>query len=95
MNRILLAFAATTAILAWGSLSPNSAQASPLNALKSLQLATEGLELTQNVQLCFYLDGWNGPGFYRCGYQHRRGLGWHGTIDSRLHNRRESRRGVR
>ena len=31
-----------------------------------------------NVAICFYLDGWNGPGFYDCGYRHRRGHGWHG-----------------
>jgi hypothetical protein len=30
------------------------------------------------VAICFYLDGWNGPGFYECGYRHRRGHGWHG-----------------
>jgi hypothetical protein len=46
-------------------------------------------------QYCFYLDGWNGPGFYRCGWHRRRGLGWHGAQDSRVHTRRESRRGTR
>jgi hypothetical protein len=30
------------------------------------------------VAICFYIDGWNGPGFYECGYRHRRGHGWHG-----------------
>lgn len=30
------------------------------------------------VAICFYLDGWNGPGFYECGYRYRRGHGWHG-----------------
>jgi hypothetical protein len=27
---------------------------------------------------CFYPDGWNGPGFYWCGYAYRRGFGWGG-----------------
>jgi hypothetical protein len=27
---------------------------------------------------CFYADGWRGPGWYRCGYRLRRGLGWGG-----------------
>ncbi|MEZ5855775.1 MAG: hypothetical protein R3D67_13900 [Hyphomicrobiaceae bacterium] len=27
---------------------------------------------------CFYLDGWHGPGWYRCGWHHRRGYGWGG-----------------
>ena len=101
MRRIQLALAAAALVFAAGS-----AQASPLNALRGTQLAVDGIELTQNVQYCFYLDGWRGPGFYRCGFRHRRGLGWHGTIDSRqvrrhgprdsrVHTRRESWRGVR
>jgi hypothetical protein len=28
---------------------------------------------------CFYFDGWHGPGWYRCGYAFRRGLGWGGV----------------
>lgn len=92
MRPIQLALAAATALV----LAAGSAQASPLNALRGTQLAVDGIEVTQNVQqYCFYLDGWNGPGFYRCGWHRRRGLGWHGTIDSRVHNRRESRRGTR
>jgi hypothetical protein len=31
-----------------------------------------------NVALCFYLDGWNGPGMYDCGFRYNRGHGWHG-----------------
>ena len=27
---------------------------------------------------CWYDDGWRGPGWYRCGFQLRRGLGWGG-----------------
>lgn len=28
---------------------------------------------------CFYGNGWHGPGWYRCGYAFRRGLGWGGV----------------
>jgi hypothetical protein len=28
---------------------------------------------------CFYFDGWNGAGWYRCGFAQRRGLGWGGV----------------
>lgn len=28
---------------------------------------------------CFYIDGWHGPGWYRCGFAWRRGLGWGGV----------------
>ena len=27
---------------------------------------------------CWYDDGWQGPGWYWCGYQDRRGFGWGG-----------------
>lgn len=27
---------------------------------------------------CFYFDGWHGAGWYRCGFAHRRNLGWGG-----------------
>ena len=27
---------------------------------------------------CWYEDGWRGQGWYRCGYEHRFGLGWGG-----------------
>ena len=104
MRPIQLALAAATAVV----LAAGSAQASPLNAVRGPQIAAEGIQLTQNVQqYCFYLDGWNGPGFYRCGWHRRRGLGWHGSADSRdvrrdhgrrdsrWHTRGESRRGDR
>jgi hypothetical protein len=28
---------------------------------------------------CFYFNGWHGPGWYRCGFASRRGLGWGGV----------------
>ena len=105
MRPIQLALVAATVLLAAGT-----AQASPLNALRGAQIAADGIEVTQNVQeYCFYLDGWRGPGFYRCGFRNRRGLGWHGRADSRevrrdrehsrrdsrFHSRWESRRGIR
>ena len=29
---------------------------------------------------CFYENGWNGPGFYWCGYAWRHGWGWGGPV---------------
>jgi hypothetical protein len=29
---------------------------------------------------CWYDAGWRGPGWYRCGYALRRGLGWGGAV---------------
>ena len=40
------------------------------------------LEQTQWIyggrQYCFYFNGWHGAGYYWCGYQFRRGVGWGG-----------------
>jgi hypothetical protein len=30
-------------------------------------------------QFCFYIDAWNGPGWYRCGYAWRQGIGFGGV----------------
>lgn len=30
-------------------------------------------------RFCFYFNGWHGPGWYRCGFAFRRGLGWGGV----------------
>jgi hypothetical protein len=50
----------------------------------SVRSAADELSLTQ-VQFrfgghrhCWYARGWNGPGWYWCGYHHRRGYGWGG-----------------
>jgi hypothetical protein len=40
--------------------------------------AIDQIDITEAVALCFYIDGWNGPGLYQCGYRMRRGFGWHG-----------------
>lgn len=90
MRRFILTCASTAAILAAGSLVTTNANAAPLGG----SISTEGLNMTENVAWCFYPLGWNGPGWYRCGWQHRRGQGWHGPRDSSYHNRRESRRGT-
>ena len=50
---------------------------------------TNQLNMIEQVALCFYVDGWNGPGMYECGYRHRRGEGWHGRREER---REEGRR---
>jgi hypothetical protein len=95
MRKFLLAFAAASAVLMTGSLAPNSANAAPLSTPTGVGLALDGIQMTENVAWCFYPNGWNGPGFYRCGWHRRHGQGWHGARDSRHHSKRESRRGER
>lgn len=35
--------------------------------------------VVEGHRYCFYFDGWHGPGWYRCGFAFRRGLGWGGV----------------
>jgi hypothetical protein len=50
----------------------------PMSQIKKAQFIFGGRNF------CWYADGWQGPGFYWCGYAHRQGLGfgggegWHG-----------------
>lgn len=81
MRRFLMTFTAAAAVLTTGALLPNAAQATPMGTPTGLQLALDGMSPIQNVAVCFYADGWNGPGLYECGYRHRTGQGWHGRRD--------------
>ena len=71
---VLLA-AAGFAVITAGSLTSSRANAMP-NGLPAA--AIDQIDITEAVALCFYIDGWNGPGLYQCGYRMRRGFGWHG-----------------
>lgn len=75
MRKFLMTAAAGAAMLAAGSLSAS--------AMTPGMPSTDGINPVSNVALCFYIDGWNGPGMYECGYRHRRGHGWHGKRDTR------------
>jgi hypothetical protein len=97
MRPVLLTVAAAAVIVTTASLAPNGVQAIPLGALASMPLAVE-LAPIEKVAQCFYVDGWNGPGLYRCGYRFRRGEGWYGRREERREfreERREERRGER
>jgi hypothetical protein len=78
MNRLVLTLTAAATVLAAGSLVPSRVEASPLSASMDAKLAIEALAPIENVALCFYVDGWNGPGLYECGFRRRQGMGWHG-----------------
>jgi hypothetical protein len=98
MNHLLLTLTAAATVLASGSLVPSRVEASPLSASIGANLANEARGPIENVAICFYVDGWNGPGLYECGYRHRRGEGWHGRRDGDArhgHDVDRSRRGDR
>jgi hypothetical protein len=65
MKKSLLAFAAAMALATAASVSmPSKAEAQVF--------------VYEGARYCFYFDGWHGPGWYRCGYRLRTGLGWGG-----------------
>jgi hypothetical protein len=76
MHRMLLTGAAALAILTTASVMPNGAAAIPRSGLTEVPLALEQVNPIEKVALCFYLDGWNGPGLYECGYRRRYGEGF-------------------
>jgi hypothetical protein len=76
MHRLFLTGTAAVAALTTASLIPNRAAAIPLSGLADIPSALEQVEPIEKAALCFYLDGWNGPGLYQCGYRHRRGEGF-------------------
>jgi len=76
MYRLLLTATAAAAILTTASLMPNCAAAIPLGAQTDLPVALEEINPIEKAALCFYIDGWNGPGLYECGYRRRYGEGF-------------------
>jgi hypothetical protein len=86
MRKFGLSFAIAAALGA-GALMTAPAQAAPVPAglASTLNTASIAPSLVEKAQFiwggrnyCFYLDGWHGPGWYWCGYSHRRGYGWGG-----------------
>ena len=94
MHRFLLSLSAA-AVLTAGVLVSNSASATPLSAATGLRLVIDTMDQVENVAICFYIDGWNGPGLYDCGYRHRHGKGWHGRRDGHNAQGRVDDRGRR
>lgn len=76
MYRLRLSGAAAIAILMTAPVIPNCAAAIPLGGAANIPLALEQVNPIENVALCFYFDGWNGPGLYQCGYRRRYGEGF-------------------
>jgi hypothetical protein len=76
MYRLLLTGTAAMAVLMTASVIPNCAAAIPLGGLADIPLALEQVNPIEKAALCFYFDGWNGPGLYQCGYRRRFGEGF-------------------
>ena len=84
MRRIGLTLTAAVVLIACGTLA-DRIQAAPV-APEGLRAALGSLDIVEKAQVfvwhgrryCWYDDGWQGPGFYWCGYARRHGLGWGG-----------------
>jgi len=77
--------AAAGALAVTGMLSSGAAQAGVFGGADAIRDASEVGTLVEPVQFifggaeyCWYPDGWHGPGWYRCGFAYRVGLGWGG-----------------
>ena len=74
---------ATTAALALGASNGHAMSINIGAGLKPALDATDVIQKTavyivEGRRYCFYFDGWHGAGWYRCGFAHRRNLGWGG-----------------
>jgi hypothetical protein len=89
MRKHCLALTATLAVVGVMIGGRSHAAVIDLNALQAAadepaadELA--GVELVQFTwrgrPYCWYYTGWRGPGWYRCGFRWRRGLGWGGPV---------------
>lgn len=102
MRNLPIALVAASALVAGTGLLAGQTAATPI-APSGVVAGTDAASLLQNVQFyifggrryCWYDSGWNGPGWYWCGYAYRRGLGWGGGYGWHGwggHERREFRR---
>jgi hypothetical protein len=85
MRKVVLAFTAATSLVATGTLLSTPASAGPFARPDGIRLSASSVDLAEAVQFfwegrryCWYDDGWQGPGFYWCGYRWHRGFGWGG-----------------
>jgi hypothetical protein len=85
MRTFLIAAAAATAAMAMGAAAPANAFTLPGGG--GLSGAGAAVNIVDDAQVmvyrgrryCFYINGWNGPGWYRCGYAWRSGFGFGGV----------------
>jgi hypothetical protein len=80
MRRLTLAVAAGALLVA----TQANAGSFPVNKLTGAetgfvdQVAVR-VYVHEGRRYCFYFEGWHGPGWYRCGFAWRRGIGWGGV----------------
>lgn len=82
MRKFAITIAAATAFIVGTLIICANVSAAPIVAPGT----TENMNVVERVQFiwlghnyCWYDGGWNGPGWYWCGYGSRRGYGWGGA----------------
>jgi len=100
MHKFVFMVAAAAGLVACGTLIGGGVEAAPISAPHAIRTAVGSLEMIENVQFifggrryCWYDDGWQGLGWYWCGYRWRSGLGWGGGEG--WHGWRDGQRGGR
>ena len=80
-------FVFVAASMSAGTFGMMTAQAAPFAVAGKLGAAANRLSLIEKTQFifeekeyCWYDHGWNGPGWYWCGYATREGFGWGGRL---------------
>lgn len=98
MRNLIIAGATMAAFVAGGTLMAGSAEATA-GTFGGIRMAADSLGIIAKSQYihmgrrhCWYADGWQGPGWYWCGYNWRHGLGWGGPAGWRGWVWREERR---
>src|SRR5258708_9158876 len=82
MNSVAVGVVAISGMLAMGQ-----AQAAVQGGANAMRTAAENGAIIEQAQFFlggrnygWYDDGWQGPGWYWCGYAHRVGFGWGGGV---------------
>jgi hypothetical protein len=86
MRKLITGLATLSALAAGLTMIGSRAEAAAIPSPGGLRAAIDTIALTETVQLyvfggrryCWYDDGWQGPGWYWCGYRWREGIGWGG-----------------
>jgi hypothetical protein len=86
-HKFAFTVAATAGLVACGTLVGGGVEAAPITAPHAIRTAVDALAMIDDVQFvfggrryCWYDDGWQGSGWYWCGYpwRLRLGGGWNG-----------------
>jgi hypothetical protein len=87
MKKLRMTIFAVGALAIGGMSAMGPAQAAVQGGADAIRQAAENGAITEQAQFfyggrnyCWYNNGWQGPGWYWCGYAYRPGFGWGGPV---------------